>query len=81
MKYFALGLLIFSSIAFAPQLYLSSARAMVSVSPTDPDFSIVLFPDTQYYFGQNAYVFQDQANWVVANKAAKNRINIQLLSH
>jgi hypothetical protein len=70
MKYFALGLLIFSSVALVPRLYLSSAQ--VSISPADPDFSIVLFPDTQFYSGQNAYVFQDQANWVVANKAAKN---------
>lgn len=44
----------------------------VSIAATDPDFSIVLFPDTQYYSGSYSYVFQDQANWVVANKAALN---------
>jgi hypothetical protein len=32
----------------------------------------VLFPDTQYYNGQNSYVFSDQANWVVANQSALN---------
>ncbi len=49
MKYFALGLLIFMSTAvWAPQFLLSSARpAITSISPTDPDFSIVLFPDTE----------------------------------
>jgi Big-like domain-containing protein/calcineurin-like phosphoesterase family protein len=43
-----------------------------SISASDPDFSIVLFPDTQYYNGSYNYVFQDQANWVVANKAGLN---------
>jgi hypothetical protein len=43
-----------------------------SIATSDPDFSIVLFPDTQYYNGSYNYVFQDQANWVVANKAALN---------
>jgi calcineurin-like phosphoesterase family protein len=42
------------------------------ISSSDPDFSIVLFPDTQYYNGSYNYVFQDQANWVVANKSALN---------
>ena len=43
-----------------------------SIAASDPDFSIVVFPDTQYYNGSYSYVFQDQANWVVANKAALN---------
>jgi Calcineurin-like phosphoesterase len=46
------------------------------ISSSDPDFSIVLFPDTQYYNGSYNYVFQDQANWVVANKSA---LNIQMV--
>src|SRR5215467_802699 len=41
-----------------------------SIPTTDPDFSIVLFPDTQYYNSTNAYVFQDQANWVATNQSA-----------
>lgn len=45
-----------------------------STPPSDPDFSIVVFPDTQYYGGANNYIFQDQANWVVANQT---RLNIQ----
>ncbi len=43
-------------------------------SRVDPDFSIVVFPDTQYYMGQNSYVFKDQANWVVSNRT---RLNIK----
>jgi hypothetical protein len=46
--------------------------ANASIAPSDPDFSIVLFPDTQFYNGSYNYVFQDQVNWVVTNKAALN---------
>jgi hypothetical protein len=47
-------------------------NASASISSSDPDFSIVVFPDTQYYHSGNSYVFQDQANWVVANRSALN---------
>ena len=75
MKYFALGLLILvSGAVWAPKLFLGTAQqtAAASISSADPDFSIVLFPDTQYYNAQNAYVFKDQANWVVTNQSALN---------
>ncbi len=75
MKFLALVLFILiGSAIWAPKFVLSSAQqpAVVSISPTDPDFSIVLFPDTQYYNSQNAYVFKDQANWVVGHQAALN---------
>ncbi len=75
MKYLALGLLGFiSSAVWAPQSLHSSAQqpALASISPSDPDFSIVLFPDTQFYSSQNAYVFEDQSNWVVTHQAALN---------
>ncbi len=76
MKLFALGLLILvSGAVWAPKLFLSTAQqaaAAASISSVDPDFSMVLFPDTQYYNAQNAYVFTDQANWVVANQSALN---------
>src|SRR5260370_36624441 len=75
MKFLALVLLILiGSAIWAPKFFLSSAQqpAVVSISPTEPDFSIVLFPDTQYYNSQNAYVFKDQANRVVGHKAALN---------
>jgi hypothetical protein len=60
--------------AMVPFSFISSAQqpALASISSTDPDFSIVLFPDTEYYNGQNAYVFRDQANWVVGNQKALN---------
>src|SRR6266853_3633676 len=75
MKFLALVLFILiGSAIWAPKFFLSSAQqpAVVSISPTDPDFSIVLFPDTQYYNSQNAYVFKDQANWVVSHQADLN---------
>src|SRR6266404_9741529 len=72
MKLLAFGLLFVSSIASAPGFLLSTIRQPASIPVADPDFSIVLFPDTQYYTGQNSYVFRDQANWVVANQAALN---------
>src|SRR5206468_2738219 len=73
MKYAALGLLIFGSIVLFPNLLLMRAQnAPVSIAATDPDFSIVVFPDTQYYHGNYAYVLQDQANWVVSHQAALN---------
>src|SRR5689334_7495965 len=50
----------------------SAASAQASISGSDPDFSIVLFPDTQYYNGSYNYLFQDQVNWVVANQAVLN---------
>jgi hypothetical protein len=70
MKYAALGLLV-GSIALFPHLFLSNAQS-APIAPSDPDFSIVIFPDTQYYHGSYAYVLQDQANWVVNHQAALN---------
>jgi hypothetical protein len=64
-------LLLIGSAIWAPTFFLSQP-ALASISSTDPDFSIVLFPDTQYYNSKNAYVFQDQASWVVAHRAALN---------
>ncbi|HKR83903.1 MAG TPA: metallophosphoesterase [Terriglobales bacterium] len=55
---------LFAVLAIAPQL------AGANIPSSDPDFSIVLFPDTQYYNSQNAYVFQDQANWVVSHQSS-----------
>src|SRR5258705_7272912 len=72
MKLKALGLLFACGIALAPGFLLSAIHQAASIPVVDPDFSIVLFPDTQYYTGQNSYVFRDQANWVVANQAALN---------
>jgi hypothetical protein len=70
MKLLALVLLVLiGSAIWAPNFFLSQP-AMAAISSTDPDFSVVLFPDTQYYNSKNAYVFKDQANWVVAHRAA-----------
>ena len=70
MKYCALGLLFVGSVLWSP--FLTSAQTQNYIPPSDADFSIVLFPDTQYYNGQTAYVFQDQAKWVVSHQAALN---------
>src|SRR5579862_8014427 len=73
MKYFALGLLLLGGCIWAPQLFFNHAQAaQASIAASDPDFSIVLFPDTQYYHGQYAYVFKDQASWVVSHRLALN---------
>ena len=67
MKYVALGLLILSSAVWTIAPFTTNAQtAQPMIAKADRDFSIVLFPDTQYYNGQNSYVFQDQANWVVS---------------
>jgi hypothetical protein len=76
MKLLLFGLLALSSIALSPRIFLSTTQPLASNSSVDQDFSIVLFPDTQYYNGQNSYVFRDQANWVVANRA---RLNIRMV--
>lgn len=60
---------VFPFLASAPQL------ALANIPSSDPDFSIVLFPDTQFYNSQNAYVFKDQANWVVSQTG----LNIKLV--
>lgn len=72
MKCAALRLLILGSIVFVPNSTSSAQSASASIASTDPDFSIVVFPDTQYYGGNYAYVFQDQANWVVSHQASLN---------
>ena len=72
MKLLALVLLILIGSAVWVPIFFLSPPVMASISSTDPDFSIVLFPDTQYYNSTNAYVFRDQAGWVVANRAALN---------
>src|SRR5207245_6980054 len=64
------------SVSLADGLYCTSAQATVTIPATDPDFEIVIFPYTQYYTGQNAYVFRDQANWVVAQKKAGQPIRL-----
>ena len=70
MKYAALGLLIFSSVALSSYLVSGQVQAAsAQIAASDPDFSVVIFPDTQYYRGNYAYVFQDQANWVVSHAA------------
>lgn len=60
------------SLLGAPFILRSALNATSAISTADPDFSIVLFPDTQYYSGQNSYVFRDQAAWVVSHKSALN---------
>ena len=73
MKYLALVLLFVSGALWTIAPFSTSAQAAQPyISKADADFSIVLFPDTQYYNGQNAYIFQDQANWVVNHQAALN---------
>ncbi len=72
MKYLALGLVVVSVLVCAPLFFVHAQTAQALIATSDPDFSIVVFPDTQYYQGQNAYVFKDQANWVVNHQAALN---------
>ena len=69
MRYAALGLLIFSSILTSS---LNCKAQAATIPATDPDFSIVVFPDTQYYHGNYSYILQDQVNWVVARQSSLN---------
>ena len=71
MKYFAFAVVLISVVCI--HTYPAQAQASPAlIAGTDPDFSIVIFPDTQYYGGQNAYIFKDQANWVVSNAGSLN---------
>lgn len=73
MKYLALGLLFLGAVVGGPRFLTSHAQtAPASISTSDPDFSIVVFPDTQYYYGSNSYVLTDQVNWVVAHQSSLN---------
>src|SRR5581483_5227105 len=74
MRYYAFGLLLFCSIVFGLQLSLSQSATQTSISTSNPDYSLALLPDTQYYTGKNSYVFQDQVNWVIASQS---RLNIK----
>src|SRR5437764_8495705 len=71
MKFSALRLLVFGAFVLFP-LFSRSSGGGGAIPSTDPDFSIVVFPDTQYYGGNYAYVFQDQANWVISHQASLN---------
>lgn len=70
MKYLLSRLLLLSSVLWIP-LALQTI-ALTQIARSDPDFSIVLFPDTQYYNGSNAHIFREQANWVVSHRASLN---------
>jgi hypothetical protein len=72
MRYLALGLVILSGLVCAPRFFVHAQTAQALIATSDADFSIVVFPDTQYYQGQYAYIFKDQANWVVSHQAALN---------
>lgn len=69
MRYAALGLLMFSGMVLS---CLTCGAQSAAIPSTDPDFSLILFPDTQYYHGNYAYVLQDQVNWVVSHKTSLN---------
>jgi hypothetical protein len=52
---------------------LSSALILSAQTQTPPqDFSIVLLPDTQYYSESHPQIFQQQTQWIVANRATWN---------
>ncbi|HUK46491.1 MAG TPA: hypothetical protein VLW06_02825 [Terriglobales bacterium] len=75
MKRVALSLVLLCSLSCGPGLSTGNQPGgQVSIPQVASDFSIVVFPDTQYYSGPNSYVFQDQANWVVSNQS---QLNIQ----
>lgn len=67
-----------SSVICLTVLLVSSTILTVSklraarIASSDPDFSIIVLPDTQYYNMSSNYVFQDQVNWIVANRVALN---------
>jgi len=48
MKVLLFALLALGSIAVSSGIILSATQPSASISSADPDFSIVLFPDTQY---------------------------------
>jgi len=64
--------LIVCSVCVGPAASTTQPGPLTAIATSDPDFSLILFPDTQYYYGQNAYLFQDQVNWVVSHQASLN---------
>ena len=44
-----------------------------------PDFTIVALPDTQYYNGQYADIYQSQTDWIIANRASLNIVYVASL--
>lgn len=72
MKYLAFAIVLISTAARIAEYPAEAQASQALISNNDPDFSIVILPDTQYYNGQNAYIFKDQANWVVSNAASLN---------
>lgn len=46
--------------------------AMAAAQTATQDFSVVLLPDTQYYSESHPEIFQQQTQWVVANRSAWN---------
>jgi hypothetical protein len=41
-----------------------------------PPFTIIALPDTQYYAATYGQIFEEQANWIVANKDALNIVMV-----
>lgn len=72
MQYALWALLLLCFYVFCLRPTGSTAQPSAVIAASDPDFSLVLFPDTQYYYGANAYVLQDQVNWVVSHQSSLN---------
>ncbi|MGE5109732.1 MAG: metallophosphoesterase [Acidobacteriaceae bacterium] len=59
--------LIFSGLTLSGNA--EAQELMYQISSTDPDFSIAILPDTQYYNSTYKWVFLDQVNWIVEHQA------------
>ncbi|HXU77226.1 MAG TPA: Ig-like domain-containing protein, partial [Methylomirabilota bacterium] len=45
-------------------------------NPPGADFTIVALPDTQFYNGQRADIYQAQTDWIIANRTALNIVYV-----
>ncbi len=61
-----------SAVIIASSLLTALPATLVQAASPDPDFTIVVFPDTQNMVALYPDIWQSMADWVVTNKVSQN---------